>query len=903
MTQTRPDPGSLIQRLNSEQRRAERAQLKIFFGAAPGVGKTYSMLDAAQRMRASGLDVVVGWVETHGRPETAALLAGLEQLRPREATYRGLEIEEFDVEAALTRRPALLLVDELAHTNVEGSRHRKRWQDVTELLDAGIDVWSTLNVQHLESLNDVVAQITSVRVRETVPDSLLDRADEVELVDLPPEALLERLRAGKVYLPEQAQRAVTRFFRKGNLLALRELALRRTAERVDADVRAYRIEHGIAATWPAAERILVCIGPGPHAAELVRAACRMAAGLRADWTAVYVEIPAHARLPQEDRDWVAQHLRLAESLGGRVAMLSGERVSAELLAYARGHNVTKILLGKPTHARWRDLLRGSLLDEIIRDSGEIDVYVSSGDPSEGPQHPPRTFSRRSPLSSYLWSLVAVAIATGVAVLMYGRFQTPDLMLAYLLATVSVAVRFGRGPSAFTATAGVLLFDFFFVPPQFTFAVRDAHYLLSFAVMLIVGLTVSTLAAQVRERAELARSHALWAETLHAVSRELAQARDIGAIAACSIRHVETALIGVATLLVAGEGRVLAPVPGAGGFTPDADDGGVARWVFEHRKPAGLGTDTLPGAVTLYLPLHSGAEAVGVLGFRPSDGRPLREASQREMLDALAQQVAGALERALLAEESKQIELRARTEELRNTLLSSVSHDLRTPLAAIVGSATTLLGEHGTLDAPQRTDLLRTIQDEAEHLSRLVANLLAMTRLESGHLVVAKEWVPVEEVVGAALTRLGSRLGRRPVNVRIAREAGMAHVDPVLLEQAVVNLLENVVQHTPADTPVELAATADRAWLELEVLDRGPGLPGGFESRVFEKFVRGPNAAPGGSGLGLAICRGVAVAHGGTIGAENRVGGGAVVRLRLPVTGAPPSVPQEADGSGRPSEAE
>jgi two-component system sensor histidine kinase KdpD len=891
MTEGRPDPDALIERLQREASRTQRGRLKVFFGAAPGVGKTYAMLEAARRARASGVDLVVGWVDTHGRPETGALIEGLEQIARVRSEYRGLALEEFDLDGALARRPTLLLLDELAHANASGARHRKRWQDVMELLGAGIDVWTTLNVQHIESLNDVVAQITSIRVRETVPDSVLERADEIELVDLPPEALLERLREGKVYLPEQAQRAITRFFRKGNLLALRELALRRTAERVDADVRAYRREHGIEATWPAAERILVCVGPGPHAARLVRAGRRMAAGLRADWTVLYVEIPTHARLPQEDRDWVVQHLRLAESLGARVARLSGESASATLLAYAREHNVTKILVGKPTHSRWRDVLKGSVLNEIIRGSGEIEVYVSSGDPAEGaPPHPPPILTLHSPFVSYLWGLATVAMATCVAFLMYGRFQTTDLVLVYLLATMAVAVRFGRGPSLLAAALGVAAFDVCFVPPRYTFAVHDVIYLPTFGAMLVVGLIVGTLAARVRERAEQARSHAQWAATLHAASRELALARDVASIAAVTVRQVESALGGSATLLIAGEGGALAPLPGSGAFVPDASERAVAAWAHEHGESAGSGTDTLPAAQALYLPLKSGARVVGVLGFRPLEGQPLEEANQRQMLEALAQQTAGALDRAMLAEEAKQIELRARTEELRNSLLSSVSHDLRTPLAAIVGSATTLLDERGGLSEGQRTDLLRTIHEEAEHLSRLVANLLAMTRLESGSLTVKKEWVPIEEIVGAALERLGPRLTGRPVEARIPDDLPLVSVDPVLIEQVFLNLVENAVQHTPPGSPIEIVASQDGASIDVQVLDRGPGLPPGAEARVFEKFYRGPGAPPGGSGLGLAICRGIVTAHGGTVEARNRAGGGALLRVRLPPAGEAPRLP-------------
>ncbi len=893
----RPQPETYLEQLGVEDSRSARGRLKVFFGAAPGVGKTYSMLEAARRAREGGTDVAVGCVDTHGRAETAALLEGLELLPRRRVEYRGMTLEELDLDVALARRPALLLVDELAHTNAPGSRHRRRWQDVMELLEAGLDVWTTLNVQHIESLNDVVAQITSVRVRETVPDSVLEQADEIELVDLPPEVLLERLKEGKVYLPEQAQQAVQHFFRRGNLLALRELALRRTAERVDADVRAYRREHGIEATWPAAERILVCVGPGPHAARLVRAGRRMAAGLRADWTALYVEVPAHARLPQEDRDWVAQHLRLAESLGARVAQLSGESVSAELLTYAREHNVTKILVGKPTHSPWRDLVHGSLLNEIIRGSGDIEIHVSSGDVFEGAaRRAPPLIETHSRLASYLSSLAAVALATAVAFLMEQRFQTTDLVMVYLLATTYVGVRVGRGPALLAATLGVAAFDFCFVPPRFTFAVHDVIYLPTFGAMLVVGLIVSTLAAQARARAESARAHASWSATLHAFARELAHARDAAAIAVITVRQLEATLGGEATLLLSRDEVELAALPGANRRALDESELAVARWVLGHGQPAGLGTDTLPGAPARYLPLASGARTVGVLAHRTADGAPLGDPHQRQMLEALSQQAAGALERALLAEEAQQVEVRVRTEELRTSLLSSVSHDLRTPLAAIEGSATTLLGAGVELDPAQRRDLTRNIHEGAQRLTRLVSNLLAMTRLESARLIAKKEWVPLEEVVGGALTRLGERLAGRSIDVHIAPDLPLVPIDPVLMEQVFFNLVENALQHTPPATPVEIRAQGEAGAAQIDVLDRGPGLPPGAEAQLFTKFFRGPNAASGGSGLGLAICRGMVVAHGGTIEAHDREGGGSVFRIRLPIEGQAPAVPAEPAGS-------
>jgi two-component system sensor histidine kinase KdpD len=830
--------------------------LRIFFGAAPGIGKTAALLRRAQA----------------ARDDVAALLRPLPRLSAPDGA--------FDLDAALARRPAVLLLDGLAHANPEPARHRRRWQDALDLLDAGIDVWTTLSVGELESLRDVVAQITGERVEEAVPDSVLERANDIELVDVPPELLASGLQEGRL--------------RRGDVLALRELALRRTAEYVDADVRGYRRAHGIEATWPAAERILVCVGPGPHAARLVRAARRMAVGLRADWAVVYVETPAHAHLPREDREWVDQHLQLAESLGGSAVRLSGESVSAALLVYARDHNVTKILVGKPTHPRWRDWFAGSLLDEIIRQSGDIEIYVTSGDDAGAPVRPPGVFVRRASWRSYLASALVVGLAALVAWPMSGHFQPWDLSLVFLLATVVVATRFGRGPSILAATLGVAVFDFCYVPPYFSFAVRDDPYVLTFLVMLAVGITVSTLATRVRNQAEAARSHAQWVATLHALSRELAEARDVRDVVRSSLRQLEAALEGSSVLLlpdpVAG---TLAIVSGAGGAAGGAIEMPAAEWVFTHGQTAGRGTDSFRDARLLYLPLQTVTRTVGVLGFGPHDAAASVDARQRSMLAALSHQIAGALERTLLADEAKQTELRVRTEELRNALLSSVSHDLRTPLATIMGSASTLEGDRGALTGSQRADLSRAIYEEAERLNRLVTNLLAMTRVESRDLALSREWVPVEEIVGAALDRVAPHLTSRPVRTVIPDDLPAVSGDPVLLEQALVNLLENAVRYTPAGSAVEIAARRSGASVEFEVRDAGPGLPPGLEERIFEKFFRGPGVRADGSGLGLAICRGIVVAHGGTITASNRAEGGAVFRITLPLPSTPPAVPVEA----------
>jgi two-component system sensor histidine kinase KdpD len=891
----RPNPDALLERVKQQEARQGKGRLKIFLGATAGVGKTYAMLQAARARRAEGKDVVVGVVETHGRSETASLLEGLESLPPRSLEHRGVSLTEFDLDRALVRRPALLLLDELAHTNAPGSRHAKRHQDAQELLDAGIDLYTTLNVQHLESLNDVVAQITGIAVQETVPDGILEDADEVELVDLPPEDLLRRLQEGKVYVAEQAERAARGFFRKGNLIALRELALRRTAERVDAQMRSYRRDHGIAATWPAADRLLVCIGPNPASTRLIRATRRMASGLRAEWTALYVETPAHPRLSESDLAALAANLRLAEDLGGRTAIVPGHAVADEILAWAREHNVSKIVAGKPTHPRWRDRLRGSLVDALVRGSGDIDVYVISGD-TAGDERPLRgRAAAPSQPSAYAWAIAIVALATAVSGAMSPFFDVSDLLMIYLLGVVFAATRLGRGPAALTSVLSVAAIDFCFVPPYFTFAVTNKRYGITFGVMLVVALLISDLATRVREQAQMARQRERRTAVLYAASRELAATPAGEEIARASARHVSDALQASAAIVLPRPDGVLVPVAAReASFSLPPRDEAVARWVLEHGRKAGRGTDTLPGTDALFLPLLGTRGPVAVLGARAAGAAFTTD--QLQILEALASQTAAALERAQLAEAAQQAGVDVETERLRNSLLSSVSHDLRTPLATITGAASSLL-EEPAVSEPTRRELTNAIFEEADRLNRLVGNLLDMTRLESGAVRVRRDWQSLEEIVGAALARLDTRLRGRRVAVDLPKDLPLVSIDGILIEQVLVNLLENAAKYTPADSVIEVNARLGADALTVAVSDRGPGLPAGSEARVFEKFYR-TESGGGGVGLGLTICRGIVVAHGGRIWAENREGGGTAFRFTLPLEGTPPSVPREEGEAAR-----
>jgi two-component system sensor histidine kinase KdpD len=893
----RPDPDELLARVKEEETRQARGKLKIFFGAAAGVGKTYAMLEAAREQRAQGVDVVVGWVETHGRADTEALLGDLEILPRRPVEYRGTTLQEFDLDAALARRPALILVDELAHTNAPGSRHAKRWQDVLELLDVGINVYSAMNVQHVESLNDVVAQITGVVMRETVPDSIFDHTDEVELIDLPPDELLQRLRDGKIYIPDQAREAIENFFRKGNLIALRELALRVTAQHVDAEMRHYMRDHAIRETWPVRERLLVCIGPSPSSIRLVRAAKRMAEGLGAEWIVAYVETPAQTRLPQEARDRVAQTMRLAEQLGAETHTLTGPRMSDEILAFARARNVSKIVVGKPERPLWKRIALGSIVDTLVQGSGEIDVYVISGDRDDSRPLPPRPWPPRTDWAPYGWAAASVAVSTVIAWAMFNRFALSNLIMVYLLGVIVVATRYGRGPSLLASLLSVAAFDFFFVPPYFTFAVSDTEYLVTFAVMLVVALVISGLAVRIRAQAESARERERRMAALYAMSRELASTRGVDRLLEVAVRHIaEVFRTRVVVLLPQPDGR-LAPGEGAAAqFPMDASELAVSQWVHEHGQVAGQGTDTLPGASGLYLPLTGSRGTVGVLGLRPQDPRSLRAPEQLHQLETFASQTALAIERARLAEEAEQAQVRAETERLRNSLLSSVSHDLRTPLASITGAASTLLEGESRLDAGTRRDLLEALHEEADRLNRLVQNLLEMTRLESGALQLHTEWHSVEEVVGAALGRFGKALARRPVTTRVPADLPLVPMDDVLIEQVLINLVDNVLKYTPAESPVEVSAEDTGTAVLVEVADRGPGLPPGEERRIFEKFHRAEaTRSVRGAGLGLAICQGIVRAHGGRIWAENRPGGGIAIRFTLPLKEAPP-VLSEPDGA-------
>jgi two-component system, OmpR family, sensor histidine kinase KdpD len=894
MEDRRPDPDKLLEQIQSDESRQSRGNLKIFFGYVAGVGKTYAMLEAAQHLVATGVHAVVGYVEPHGRPETEVLLEGLEVLPPFVVEYRGLKLHELDLEAALVRAPQLLLVDELAHTNAPGMTHAKRWQDVQELLAAGINVYTTLNVQHLESLNDVIAQITGVQVLETVPDSVFDDADSVEVVDLPSGELVERLRQGKVYIPAQAERATQGFFTRSNLGALREITLRRTADRVHAHLETTRLASaGSRQTWAIVDTLLVCVGPSPTSAKVIRTSKRMAVSLSARWIAVGVQRSATGGSEDRSQHRLMENIKLAERLGAETATLSGDDIAEEIVSYARSQSVTKIVIGKTAEPRWKRLLRRSIVDHLLEQSGEIDVFVVQGgqEPAEVTRPSPR---RPVPWQGYLWALVGLLAAALVA----WAFQDFGLAeankaIVFLLAVVLIAARFGLGPGILATVAGVLVFDFFFVPPYLTFAVADAQYAITFAIMLVVALIISTLAARLRRQIRTARSRERRLEVLYRLSRGLSAVSGAHQLAATAQREVSGMFGAGVTIYLPDEGARLGPVASiAGGVSVGSREMAVATWASEHGQLAGNGTDTLPDATALYVPMITPQGTAGVLSIIPRAGELLLSPENRQLLETLATQIGTAVERDELADETRQAFLQIDRERLRSSLLSSVSHDLRTPLAVIAGTSSALLEMGQSVDVKTRESLLKELVEESNRLARLVDNLLTMTRFDAGPIRVEKQWFPLEDVIGSTLGRLRKELIGRVVSKDMAPNLPLVPLDGVLIEQVLVNLLENALKYSEPGSPLDIYARAENGQVVLGVGDRGPGLTEGEEERVFEKLFRGSASSVSGqrgAGLGLAIAHAIVNAHGGRIWAENRAGGGATFWFVLPIEGSAPDL--------------
>ena len=880
----RPSPDALL----AEAQRDGRGRLKIFLGAAPGVGKTYEMLLTAQSRRRDGVDVVVGVVETHGRKETMALLDGLEVIPRQKVEYRGRMVDEMDLDAVLARRPQLVLVDELAHSNAPGSRHPKRYLDVEELLAAGIDVYTTLNIQHVESLNDVVAGITRIRVRETVPDSIVDRADDIEIVDLTPEDLIQRLKDGKVYLPQQADRAVKHYFSPGNLTALRELALRRTAQRVDDQMVDYMRSHAISGPWAASERVLVCIEGDPGSPALARHARRLADRLRGPWTAIHVERGGERDQRRQDR--TAEAMRLVRQLGGETITIPGADVAATVVDYARANNFTHVIVSTAPRARWTELFLGSTAQRIISRAAGIHVHVLAAEPLPGKSARDDildrwSFVRRVTPGAWGGSVLAVAVALGLALLLRETLGVTSVALVFLMGVLASAVFTDLPASLLACLLSVLAYNFFFLPPLYTLTIADPENVVTLAVFAVVAVVASNLTARMRAQAVTAQARAKTTEELYQFSRKLAGAVALEDVLWATAHQVALMLKVRVVLLLPGEDGLAVQA----GFPPedmiDEADLAAAKWAWQHNRPAGRGSDTLPGAKRLFLPMQTGRGPIGVLGIDRDESGPLLTPDQQRLLDALSDQAALAVERVNLVRDVDDAKLQAETDRLRSALLTSISHDLRTPLASILGCATSLTSRDTMLDESARRAMLGTIQEEAERLNRFIGNLLDMTRLESGPLALTGDLADLSDVVGAVLRRADRILADYRVQVDLQPNLPMLNIDMVLFEQVLFNLLDNAAKYSSPGSAIVIRARCDGEMVRVQVLDEGEGIPTADLDRVFDKFYRvnGTDRRRAGTGLGLAICRGFIEAMHGTISAANRTDrSGAVFTIVLPI---------------------
>jgi two-component system sensor histidine kinase KdpD len=883
MPERRLTPEELLARAREEEKQ-KRGKLKIYLGAAPGVGKTYSMLQDALARREQGLDVVAGVVESHGRKEIDAMLQNFEVLPRRIVDYHGKPLLEFDLDAALNRTPALILIDEMAHMNVPGLRHAKRWQDIKELLDRGTDVYTTLNVQHIESLNDVIEQIIGIRVRETVPDSMLMVADTIELVDLPPDDLLKRLQDGKVYIPSQAALATQHFFRKGNLIALRELALRFVAERVDEQVLLHRKGEGIEQTWPTRERLLVCIGYDAGSAKVIRAAKRMATGLHAAWIAVNVEAP-RLHLTDAQRVSATQNLRLAEQLGAETRSLSGVDVVKEIINFAREHNVTKIVIGKRVRSRWSDFFYGSLADELIRNSGEIDIYIIRS--REGAKEAETTPVKKTiPVLGYLYALALVAVISALNLCLYPYVRqtgVSNLLMLYLVVTVIVALRGQTGPAFFTCIISVVLYDYLFIAPRYNFDMVDIQYLVTLMVFLLIANVVNHLTVLNRQQAEIAHIGEQRTAALHTLTRQLASTRGLNKLLEIAVRYISEVFDCEVVALLPEASQLKIRASSSSKKMLNAKDMGVAQWVFDMGQIAGMGTDTLPFTDALYVPLLGSQGPVGVLKIRPRQSERLLIPEQLHLLEACANQIALALEVDRLQEKARESQIAIETERLRTALFSSLSHELQTPLAVIVRLINKLTRKSSDLDETQRKESVANLYTEAERLNRLINNLLQITQLEEGKITLHKKNYSIDEVIKLTLKRIEKKLNNKPVLINVPTQLPLVPFDKVLLEQVLVNLIENAILYTPPETPIEIAASLEEDDILLSVGDHGPGLMISDVEKVFEKFYRGQNPTKeSGAGLGLSVCQSIIKAHGGRIWAENRWDGGAIFYFILPL---------------------
>ncbi|RNC29168.1 MAG: Sensor protein KdpD [Candidatus Dichloromethanomonas elyunquensis] len=887
----RVDPDELLASLQKEG----YGKLTVFLGAMAGVGKTYAMLETAKERLAEGLDVVVGIVETHKRKDTEAMLQGLPFVPMRIQEYRGKFFQEMDLDAILTRNPQIVLVDELAHTNIPGSRHAKRYQDIEELLAAGINVYTTLNIQHVESYNDIVAQITEIQVRETVPDRILEMASQIQLVDIPPEELIQRLKDGKVYVQGQAQEALKKFFRPGNINALREISMRFAAQRVDQQLESYMRVHGIIGPWPTGEKVLVCIGASPFSAKLIRAAKRMATRLNAEFITAHVETMSHLPKGEAEKEAMAGNLQLAEKLGAEIISLYGKDVAEEILKLARKRNISQIIIGKPERNPLHEWLHGSIVDKVIRNSHGISVHVISGNKEGGNSEAGGKLIKDRPvkpsswgdisLKPYLWSIFMMVVLTLLIMPFTYFLGTINISMLYLLPVLVSAARWGRKPAIISAVMGIITFDYFFVPPIFSFTVGDIHYGISFVIFILTGIVTGTLSARLKNQVSYSRQREIRVATLYSLSKDIAAVDKLENVLESITRKVADTLEGQVVMLLPDNGGKLILMKSSSPdyFLTDSEQA-VATWVFEHGKKAGRGTETLGAAAGLYLPLSIEQGTQGVLGIRLHKNDEDIKGEGIWLLEAYAGLAAMAINRVKLAEEARKSHALAESERLRTALFNSLSHDLRTPLASIIGAATGLLEDQNSVYTPEtRKDLLQTILQGAERMNRFVNNLLDMARLESGMLKLNEDWCDIQDVIGVAVSRLGAFLADHPLEIKIPENLPLVQADYILIEQVLINLLDNAQKYSEPGSQITVWAQEKDHRLEISVANRGAGIPEADLSKVFDKFYRLSSPLQvSGTGLGLAICKGIIEVHGGRIWAENNNLEGVTITFTLPL---------------------
>lgn len=881
MTKSQRNPEKFLHKIQKETKKLQRGKLKIYLGAAPGVGKTYAMLQDALSQRDSGLDVVIGIVESHQRDEINRLQKPFEILPRKPVQYRNKELFEFDLDAALQRNPGIILVDEMAHTNAPGLRHTKRWQDIKELLDRGIDVYTTLNVQHIESLNDDVSQIIHAPIKETVPDSMIELAESIELVDIPPEDLLKRLKEGKVYIPQQAQIAIEHFFRKGNLAALRELALRTTAERVSTDVLSYRQDLGIRHVWPTKEKILVCVGPGPESKKMIRAARRMATSFQADWIAVYVDVTKIWGY-KNTRNLAIENLRFAEQLGGETRVLTGFDIVKEIMSFAREQNVTQIMVWKNITSKLRGFLFGDLADEIVRHSEEIDVYIMTGE-----RHPISPDLKQTPTSKNPWKFYGIAFAIPMFATFMSFMLTPflssnNLVMIYLLGVTIVSLLGQIGPAIFASIISVLFFDFFFIPPRYSFATTDLQYFLTLIIMLLIALVISNLTILTRRQADSARFSENQTAAMHNLSKKLSSTRGRDNLLKVGTDYIADIFDSdVLALLPFHNNLMIRPKIDKNPLS--AKEMSIAQWVFELGQKAGHGTDTLSFSPALYLPLMTYQGTIGVLRIQSKSNRVLTP-GQSHLLEACVNQIAAALEADHAHEQGNKSFLENERDKVRSEVLKSISHDIRTPLSLIMSAANKQIEMSKVLDPESVKKLGLQIYSHSDQLNGLINNLLQITYLEQADLQLQKQLYSLKDIVLSAIEQANRKIGKRSIDIKIPDSLPSVPYDVILLKEVLNNLIDNALKFTPADSPIEISAHIENDKALVTVEDKGPGVTPDEVRLLFNKFYRGRSFINEyGLGLGLTICKRIIEAHGGEIWVENQKGKGAAFHFTLPLS--------------------